>query len=89
MTNNLQPNSPLVAVSTQVTLSWSFTLPPSSIRSGKMQLLTIGGICVTGSWYGQLGEYFVAWAPLLKIDHDAFAATIEAYRLSTIKEATN
>lgn len=68
------------AQSPQATVTWSFTEPPSTIRSSKLQLLTIGAICVTGTWYGELGEYFVAWAPLLKIDKDLFNATIQAYQ---------
>ena len=43
---------------------WHRSLPV--LRGKKMQLLTIGGICVVGQWYGDLGQAFVAWAPLLK-----------------------
>jgi hypothetical protein len=35
-------------------------------RSCKMQLLTIGGVCVLGHWVGELNQYYTAWAPLLK-----------------------
>lgn len=34
----------------------------------KTQLLTIGGISITGNWRGELGEAYLAWAPLLKRD---------------------
>lgn len=46
---------------------WNFDIPPSGLKGAKMQLLTIGGISVTGTWLGNLGQYYVAWAPLLKI----------------------
>jgi len=42
---------------------WIYEKPE---RNGKMQLLTIGGISVTGSWRGELGEFYFAWAPLLR-----------------------
>lgn len=42
---------------------WTYTKPK---KGGKMQLLTIGGISVTGDWRGEVGEYFLAWAPLLR-----------------------
>ena len=32
----------------------------------KVLLLTVHGICVTGSWYGNLGQYFQAWSPMPK-----------------------
>lgn len=32
----------------------------------KVLLLTVGGVCVTGHWYGDLGEAFVAWSPMPK-----------------------
>lgn len=35
-------------------------------RSSKVLLLTVGGICVTGSWYGDVGQYFLAWSPMPK-----------------------
>ena len=45
---------------------WSFTLPPTPMRGQRLQLLTIGGVSVFGNWYGKLGEFFVAWAPILQ-----------------------
>jgi hypothetical protein len=62
-----------------VTVEWNFWEPPFTIKGSKIQLLTIGGIAVTGTWYGAPGEYFVAWAPLLKIDKDKFNAVIDSY----------
>jgi hypothetical protein len=47
--------------------AWIYEKPTSR---GKMQLLTIGGISVTGTWYGEVGEHFMAWSPLLKRDKD-------------------
>ena len=32
----------------------------------KVLLLTIGGVCIVGQWYGAPGEAFVAWCPLPK-----------------------
>lgn len=43
---------------------WRYEVPAQ--RSVKMQLKTVGGVCVVGHWYGELGFAFVAWAPLLK-----------------------
>lgn len=45
--------------------AWRYEKPQ---HNGKMNLLTIGGVAVHGSWYGEVGEYFLAWAPLLKRD---------------------
>lgn len=42
---------------------WRYEVPQH--KGVKMQLLTIGGVCVIGEWYGELGSAFVAWAPLL------------------------
>jgi len=42
---------------------WVYEKPK---RGGKTLLLTIGGICLTGNWTGELGQYFMAWAPMLK-----------------------
>lgn len=35
-------------------------------RGAKVLLLTIGGVCIVGSWYGDYGKSFVAWCPLPK-----------------------
>lgn len=58
------------------TVKWNFTVPNSR---KKMNLLTIGGMSVPGHWYGELGQYFVAWSPLLTYDKDQFEAVIKAY----------
>ena len=43
---------------------WRESVPPNPGR--KMLLRTIGGVAVIGTWYGKLGEHFVAWSPLPK-----------------------
>lgn len=48
-------------------VQWQYNLPT---RRCKMLLLSIGGVLVTGDWYGALGEYFFAWAPMPKRDHE-------------------
>jgi hypothetical protein len=47
-------------------IRWHYSVPckPNS----KMQLLTVGGTQVIGTWYGKLGEYFLAYAPLIQRD---------------------
>lgn len=55
-----------------VTIGWTFEKPDLTMLYSKMQLLTIGGVCVHGVWSGKVGQYYVAWAPLLPIDHVAF-----------------
>ena len=39
----------------------------------KVLLLTTGGVCVTGQWYGKYGQYFWGWAPLPSRDREAEA----------------
>lgn len=73
--------NPLVAPTPTSTVSWTFAVPAH--QNKKMQLLTIGGICVIGTWYGALGQYFVAHAPLLDVDHTQFQQTLNAYRKQT------
>lgn len=31
-----------------------------------MLLLNLGGVAIIGSWYGTVGEHFLAWCPLPK-----------------------
>ncbi len=50
---------------------WTFDAPPLHLRGAKMQLLTIGKVAVIGHWTGMLGQYFVGYAPLIKIPKDA------------------
>jgi hypothetical protein len=42
--------------------SWRYEMPKN--RGEQMLLLTIGGVAVIGNWYGELGQYLRAWAPL-------------------------
>lgn len=60
---------------------WRYEKPK---HNGKMLLLTIGGVLVTGVWRGDLGENYLAWAPLLKRDRakEAEISQISAERLS-------
>ena len=69
------------------TVEWNFTVPPSNKRSGKLTLLTIGGISVTGNWYGELGENFVAWTDLLKYDKDQFNAVVADFKARKAAES--
>ncbi len=43
---------------------WRYEVPPE--RGAKCLLLTVGGVCIVGRWYGELGENFVAWSPMPK-----------------------
>lgn len=56
--------------------AWRYEVPPN--RGAKVQLLTVGGISVTGQWYGEHGQYFMAWAPLLKRDKAREAEILRA-----------
>lgn len=59
-------------------LDFRYEVPP--LTDAKVQLLTVGRICVTGNWYGHYGEAFIAWAPLPKrnkaIEQDLIAQGI-------------
>jgi hypothetical protein len=47
-------------------IAWSYTKP---LHGGaKSLLLTIGGILITGNWHGEVGEHFLAWAPMPRRD---------------------
>lgn len=45
-------------------LYWRHEVCPH--RGAKVLLKTRGGTCVTGNWYGALGEAFTAWCPMPK-----------------------
>lgn len=45
---------------------WNYSIPLST--DSKVNLLTVGRIATNGSWYGSYGQFFIAWAPLPKID---------------------
>lgn len=43
-------------------LYWRYDVPRH--MGAKMLLRTIGGVAVTGNWYGAYGFAFIAWCPL-------------------------
>lgn len=45
-------------------LYWRHEVCPHA--GAKVLLLTVGGTCVEGRWYGPLGYAFTAWCPLPK-----------------------
>lgn len=45
-------------------IHWNYE-PPKD-KGSKVQLLTIGGIQVSGRWFGEWGDAFMAWAPNIK-----------------------
>lgn len=45
-------------------LYWRHEVCPHG--GAKVLLLTTGGVCVIGQWYGKLGQYFTAWCPMPK-----------------------
>lgn len=47
-------------------LHWRYSVPPRT--DSKMLLLNLGGVAIIGSWYGAVGEHFLAWCPLPKRD---------------------
>lgn len=53
--------------------AWIYEVPA---RKGKMHLLTVGCVSVTGDWKGELGEFYLAWSPLLKRDKEKEAAIV-------------
>lgn len=57
--------------------AWIYERPR---QRGKMHLLTIGCISVTGVWSGELGQYYLAWAPLLKRDKAKEREILETVR---------
>ena len=57
------PNDKYHLAAPQSEQYWRYEKGPKGV---KIQLKTIGHICVLGFWYGELDEHFIAWAPLLK-----------------------
>lgn len=43
---------------------WRYEVCPHI--GSKVLLLTTGGICIIGHWYGELNKTFVAWCPMPK-----------------------
>lgn len=71
----------------QSEMFWNYCVPPHAGQ--KLQLLTVGGIATTGQWSGELGETFVGWAPLLKINHEEVARVIRERNLRVIARLSN
>ena len=57
---------------------WNYCRPQH--ENVKMQLLTTGGVCVIGQWTGDIGEHYLAWAPLLKRDKAEERRILARYR---------
>lgn len=53
---------------TGYSIDWVYSEPEE--KGATMLLLTVGGCLVKGVWYGELGEYLVAWAPMPKRDKE-------------------
>lgn len=47
-------------------IAWRYERPANT--GAKMMLLTVGRVAVLGTWFGDLGEAFIAWAPMPKRD---------------------
>jgi hypothetical protein len=43
---------------------WNFNPPPADYRDVPVQLLTIGGVSVSGIWQGYIGEFYSGWSPI-------------------------
>lgn len=47
---------------------WRYSVPED--KASKMHLLTVGFVAIHGSWYGDYGQYLIAWAPMPKRDKE-------------------
>lgn len=43
-------------------------------------LLTVGGVLVSGKWYGEIGQYFVAWMPMPRVLKDKVEELVRTYK---------
>jgi hypothetical protein len=59
-------------------VKWIYEKPQHA--GAKMMLLTIGCVLVTGTWSGELGENYLAWAAMPKRDKQKEKEVIAAYR---------
>lgn len=57
-------------------VKWNY-FPPVD-KGAKVSLLTIGGLQVEGRWDGVWGQYYLAWAPLIKRDKERERALFAA-----------
>jgi homospermidine synthase len=60
------------------TVAWTYEKPKHGLA--KCMLLTVGGILVTGTWIGEVGEHYLAWAPMLKRDKQKERELLETVR---------
>jgi hypothetical protein len=60
-------------------VAWKYEKPAHG-GGPKTLLLTIGGILITGNWQGELGEHYLAWAPMPKRDKQKEREVIDAIR---------
>lgn len=69
-------------------VKWHYEVPED--RASKVNLLTVGGLQVTGNWgAGRWGEQFIAWAPLIKRDKLREEALWEAHAKGESLDAVN
>jgi hypothetical protein len=59
-------------------VAWNYTKPQHG--GAKCLLLTIGGILITGNWTGEVGDSFLAWAPMPRRNKALEAAIIAEAR---------
>ena len=62
-----------LSVLTTSGVKWNYSIPRNT--DSKVHLLTIGMVVTSGSWYGKYGQYFLAWAPLPKVDKQILSWT--------------
>jgi hypothetical protein len=59
-------------------VAWNYEKP--SHGGAKSLLLTIGGIAIVGIWSGEVGDSYLAWAPLPKRDKEQERRILEQMR---------
>lgn len=62
-------------------LDLHYTVPKRTDQD--LLLLTTGGVLVSGRWYGELGQHFVAWMPMPRVLKDKVEEIVRAYRESS------
>lgn len=60
-------------------VAWNYAKPEHG--GAKSLLLTIGGIAIVGIWSGEVGESYLAWAPLPKRDKNLERQILEELRV--------
>lgn len=62
-------NDSPIFTGTSTDIYWRYEVPAN--KNDTMFLLTaFGKIVVKGAWYGELGEYYIAYSPMIKRDKD-------------------